>query len=102
MHQLEAGLLAESPLSEDVDWASDTSSDLPELGEAVRAVLEELSIETGDPQETTTGPSTVPIRASGVRVKRMELTPQQQAAVDGSVVGASWQGKSRAKTRRQQ
>ena len=80
--QLEADLLAESPLSEDVDWASDTSSDLPELGgEAVRAVLEELSLEIETPQETTPDPSTVPIRASEVRVERMKLTPQQQTIV---------------------
>ncbi len=103
VRQLEADLLAESLLSEDVDWASNTPSDLPQLeGEAVRAVLEGLSIENGDPQATTTCPSTVPTQASEVRVERMKLTPEQQAAIDGGVVGASWQGKSRAKTRKQQ
>ena len=102
VRQLEADLLAESPPSDCVDWASDTSSDLPRLkGETVRAVLERLSIETGDPQETRPGPSTVPTQTSEVRVKRMKLTPQQQAAIDGGVVGASWQRKSRAKTRKQ-
>ena len=76
VRQLDADLLAESPLSEAVDWASDTSSDLPELeGETMRAVLEGLSIGTGDPQETTLGPLTVPTQTSEARVKRMKLTP---------------------------
>ena len=58
VRELEAELLAESPLNEDVDWASDTSSDLPELErEAARTVLERLAIETGDPQETGDPPT---------------------------------------------
>ncbi len=102
VHQLQADLLAESPLSEGVDWASDTSSDLPELeGETVRAVLEDLSIETGDPDETAPGPSADPTQTSEVRVERMKLT-KQQAALDEGVVGKSWQRKSqRAKNHKQ-
>ena len=99
VRELEADLLAESPLSEEVDWASDTSSDSPELeGEAVRMVLERLATETGDPQEVASGPSTDAIRQSEVRVERLELTPEHQSALDRGVVGTSGRRRSRAKT----
>ncbi len=102
MRQLEADLLAKSLLSDCMEWANDTSSDLPELeGETERAVLEGLSVGTGDPQETTPGPSTVPTQTTEVRVERMKLTHQQQTTIGGGVVGASWQRKSCAKTRKQ-
>ena len=64
MRQLEADLLAEFPLSEDVDWASDDSSNPPELEEVqndsplpdlemctVEAVLGDLS-PTPEEEET--------------------------------------------------
>ena len=44
--QLEADLMAESPLSEDVEWASETSSDLPETEDGVPSSLPELDTDT--------------------------------------------------------
>ncbi len=60
----------------------------------MRTVLERLAIETGDPQETVPDPSTVQFQATEVRVERMELTSEQQSALDRGVVGTSWRGKS--------
>ena len=102
VRQLEADVLDESSASDDVDLAKDTSSVLPEVTEeTVRAVPEELSTDTGDPQETAPGVSVAPTQTSEVRVERMKLTPQQQAVIDEGVVGKSWQRRSqRAKTQK--
>ncbi len=85
--------MAEAPSSDCIDWACDTSSDLPELGGGT--VLEKLSLETEDPQETAPAPSVVPTQTSEVRVERMKFTPQQRAVINEGIVGASWQRKSR-------
>ncbi len=94
VRQLEADLLAESPLSEDVDWVSDTSpemeggapSSLPELDlSTVEAVLQDLSptLEVVDPDEVET------IRIQWNPLSKVSCPPSADRTSDQGAVSTS-------------